>query len=258
MASQVKFPPQEENTDVFGAPAPLADDESASGKFWRKMREQPLVPIGELAVLIAWWAVQANMYNVFCSGSFATCGALIAASHYLRTGNRENFQRALRWRVGLQGLTVVAAVIGTVYLGSGSPAAPSDSNGSISTQPGRPATVSQTAKLDERRAEERAQLQARLREAELREEQEEKRRAEQVLMAGSRDASQYNRSRPSIGQDRRDRSSGQAATAPTTTTPQSSTFAQADNGGSISRALKNLNDDGQRQETTAAGQRRMV
>lgn len=158
------------------------------------------------------------------TGSFATCGALIAASHYLRTGNRENFQRALRWRVGLQGLTVVAAVLGTVYLGSGSPAAPTQTNGTISTQPGRPATVSQAAKLDERRAEERAQLQARLREAELREEQEEKRRAEQVLMAGSSDPQQQQRTRPNIGQDRRDRSSaaGSQSFAQQTNTPKPS------------------------------------
>lgn len=47
MASQVKFPPAEDNKDAFGASLPQIEEESASSKFWRKMKEQPLVPVGE-------------------------------------------------------------------------------------------------------------------------------------------------------------------------------------------------------------------
>ena len=67
--------------------------ESPRDKFFRKMREQPLVPIGSLL----------------------TCGALIVASNHLRTGNRDSFNKALRWRVGFQGLTVLAALLGSLY-----------------------------------------------------------------------------------------------------------------------------------------------
>lgn len=42
-------------------------------------------------------------------GSLLTCGALIYASGQLKSGNRETFQRALRWRVIFQTLTVAAA-----------------------------------------------------------------------------------------------------------------------------------------------------
>lgn len=134
----------------------------------------------------------------------------MAASHYLRTGNRDQFQKALRWRVGLQGLTVVAAVVGTLYLGSGTPA-PSGVQG-VATTPGRPATVHQAGRAEERREVERTQLLERLREAELREEHEQKRKVEDALL---RPGGEGLRTRPVIGRDGRDRTqqTGQASLA---------------------------------------------
>jgi IS5 family transposase len=105
----------------------------------------------------------------------------------------------------LQGLTVVAAVGGTYYLGSGSPADPSTSSGDISkiaTVPGRPATVFQAQKAEERREEERAALKERFRQAELQSERDEQKRAEEALL---RPTGQSPRNRPIIGQDGRNR-----------------------------------------------------
>lgn len=145
--------------------------------------------------------------HIIQTGSLATCGALVAASHYLRKGDRNQFQKALRWRVGLQGLTVVAAVVGTLYLGSGTPATKESEEttstiGGIATSPGRPATVHQLGRAEERREAERQQLLQRLREAELREEQDQKRKAEEVLL---RPGGEGLRTRPIIGRDGRDR-----------------------------------------------------
>lgn len=157
------------------------------------------------------------------------------ASHYLRVGNRDQFQRALRWRVGLQGVTVLGAVVGTLYLGSGAPAAapappigdgasgsgsgsragsgpgPSSAVAGIATVPGRPATVHQATRAEERREAERQLLRERLQEAEMRQEAEQKRRAEEALLGRSAAAApgapgDAGRARPVIGQDRRDRS----------------------------------------------------
>jgi hypothetical protein len=137
-------------------------------------------------------------------GSLLTCGALIVASHHLRTGNRAQFQKALRWRVGLQGVTVVAALVGTLYLGSGSPAPAQPAETSpIATVPGRPATIHQTMKAEERREAERVQLRERLREAEIKTELDQKRRAEEALL---RPGGEGLRSRPVIGKDSRNRS----------------------------------------------------
>ncbi|KDN46755.1 hypothetical protein RSAG8_04135, partial [Rhizoctonia solani AG-8 WAC10335] len=62
---------------------------------WRKCKEQPLVPIG----------------------IFATCAALIGATKHLRSGDRTNFNRFLRFRVLAQGITVAACVAGTLVYG---------------------------------------------------------------------------------------------------------------------------------------------
>ncbi|PWN54127.1 hypothetical protein IE53DRAFT_307242, partial [Violaceomyces palustris] len=69
--------------------------ETSREKFFRKIKNEPLVPIGSLL----------------------TCGALIVASNHLRTGNRAKFNQALRWRVGFQAMTLVAALAGTYYYG---------------------------------------------------------------------------------------------------------------------------------------------
>ncbi|KAK4688232.1 hypothetical protein P7C73_g1881, partial [Tremellales sp. Uapishka_1] len=61
---------------------------------WEKCKKQPLVPLGILA----------------------TCAALIGATSSLRTGNRAQFNKYLRYRVIAQGVTVVAAVAGTLLM----------------------------------------------------------------------------------------------------------------------------------------------
>ncbi|KAJ9115959.1 hypothetical protein QFC22_005102 [Naganishia vaughanmartiniae] len=63
---------------------------------WKKCKKQPLVPLGALA----------------------TCIALAGATAALRSGNRVQFNKYLRYRVAAQGVTVVAAVGGTLMLTS--------------------------------------------------------------------------------------------------------------------------------------------
>ncbi|KAG8744791.1 Respiratory supercomplex factor 1, mitochondrial [Ceratobasidium sp. 414] len=63
---------------------------------WKKCKEQPLVPVGV----------------------FATCVALIGATKHLRSGDRTNFNRFLRFRVLAQGITVAACVGGTLIYGT--------------------------------------------------------------------------------------------------------------------------------------------
>jgi IS5 family transposase len=92
---------------------------------------------------------------------------------------------------------------GTFYLGSGSPAPVVPETAEIATTPGRPATVLQLQKAEERREAERVQLRERLREAEIKSELEEKRRAEEVLL---RPGGEGLRSRPVIGKDSRHKS----------------------------------------------------
>ncbi|KDN53614.1 hypothetical protein K437DRAFT_265668 [Tilletiaria anomala UBC 951] len=205
MASPVTFPKEKlsvAQVELLDLPAP----ESSRDKFWRKMKDQPLVPIGSLL----------------------TCGALIAASNHLRKGNRDQFQRALRWRVGLQGLTVVAAVAGSLYYGAAagpsstsSPsstklcpsasdapapstsmstgASTSDTLSSITTVPGRPATTLQASRAAERREEDRALLAERIREAIQKEETTKEREEISRQLAAEAGA----KPRPKIGQDTR-------------------------------------------------------
>lgn len=47
MASQVKFPKSEEELEQLRYNPDGTPIESSKAKFWRKMTEQPLVPIGE-------------------------------------------------------------------------------------------------------------------------------------------------------------------------------------------------------------------
>jgi len=190
--------------------AALASDviEPPRDKLFRKLKEQPLVPIGSLL----------------------TCAALIAASHQLRKGNRAAFNRALRWRVGFQGLTVVAAVAGSLYYaqpalqrtgGTSSSSGPESGDDAISrvtTSPGRPATVLQLERAQERQQEERSALRRRLREAEDRHNEETRQqeaavKAEAAAKAEQLDAEERavveryiigsGKGRPVLGQDAR-------------------------------------------------------
>ncbi|ODV94535.1 hypothetical protein PACTADRAFT_69312 [Pachysolen tannophilus NRRL Y-2460] len=60
-------------------------------KIWFRCKQQPLVPIGCLA----------------------TCVAVGLAARGVKTGDRVSAQKWFRWRVGLQGLTLVALVGGS-------------------------------------------------------------------------------------------------------------------------------------------------
>ncbi|WFC94250.1 Respiratory supercomplex factor 1, mitochondrial [Malassezia brasiliensis] len=71
-------------------PTSIGEEETMAEKFVRKMKKDPLVPIGCLLTTVA----------------------LTYASIQLRKGNRQLFQRALRYRVLFQTLTVGAAGAG--------------------------------------------------------------------------------------------------------------------------------------------------
>lgn len=131
----------------------------------------------------------------FRIGSLLTCVALIAASNHLRKGNRTEFNRALRWRVGFQGITVVAAVGGSLYYGraatnpDGPPAASSSGYG-------RPTTILQQSRTEARNVAEKAGLQERMAQA-AEADQLESDAVERVA------AQTQPKERPVIGQDRR-------------------------------------------------------
>ncbi|SJX60073.1 uncharacterized protein SRS1_11388 [Sporisorium reilianum f. sp. reilianum] len=167
--------------------------EAPRDKFFRKMREQPLVPIGSLL----------------------TCGALIAASNHLRTGNRDQFNKALRWRVGFQGLTVLAALVGSFYYGQQAaaavpapPTSPADAPlqpGSVTTLPGRGPTVWQQTRADERAHKDRTDFEGRVGQALDRELNDDK-RLEEALLGKEEELSldqlkKASKPRPVIGQD---------------------------------------------------------
>ncbi|SPO19626.1 probable Respiratory supercomplex factor 1, mitochondrial [Ustilago trichophora] len=176
--------------DMIGSEMP----EAPKDKFFRKMREQPLVPIGSLL----------------------TCGALIVASNHLRTGNRDQFNKALRWRVGFQGLTVLAALAGSFYYGQQSaasvpapPVTPTDAplqHGTVTTLPGRAPTHWQQTRAEERAAKDKTGFEGRVGQALDRELNDDKRLEEALLGKEEVDLealkkSKVNRERPIIGQD---------------------------------------------------------
>lgn len=68
-------------------------DESRSGKLWRKIRQEPLIPIG-----IA-----------------ATCYALYQASKSIRMGDSTRTNKMFRARVYAQGFTLLAIVAGSIF-----------------------------------------------------------------------------------------------------------------------------------------------
>ncbi|SNX81358.1 probable Respiratory supercomplex factor 1, mitochondrial [Melanopsichium pennsylvanicum] len=192
-------PSGDEYVSAFAGEGALGSQmpEAPKDKFFKKMREQPLVPIGSLL----------------------TCGALIVASNHLRTGNRDQFNKALRWRVGFQGLTVLAALAGSFYYGQKAaasvpapPATPTDAplqHGTVTTLPGRGPTVWQQQRAEERAAKEKSRFEGRVGQA-LDREINDDRRLEEALLGKEEDLEQLkkkrraeNRERPIIGQDAR-------------------------------------------------------
>jgi pyruvate/2-oxoacid:ferredoxin oxidoreductase beta subunit len=68
-------------------------DESRTGKLWRKLRQEPLIPLG-------------------CA---ATCYALYQASKSIREGNPYQTNKMFRARIYAQGFTLVAIVAGSIF-----------------------------------------------------------------------------------------------------------------------------------------------
>ncbi|KAJ9091861.1 hypothetical protein QFC21_007059 [Naganishia friedmannii] len=92
---------------------------------WKKCKKQPLVPLGESFLPISIFSLLLShdisalagtvLWRV---GALATCIALAGATGALRSGNRAQLNKYLRYRVAAQGVTVVAAVAGTLMLTS--------------------------------------------------------------------------------------------------------------------------------------------
>jgi hypothetical protein len=76
----------------------------------RKFNENPLVPIGT--------CIDIYMYIMYLnhSGCLLTCGALVMSAYKLRQGKSKEMNHWLRARVALQGVTVVALLIGSMQL----------------------------------------------------------------------------------------------------------------------------------------------
>lgn len=140
--------------------------------------------------------------------------------------------RALRWRIYFQGITVAAAVAGLWYyepnLAAPSPSLPAESKvyQSIPTAPGRPPTNSQVTKESLRQATNRKEWEERFRAAQKHNEGlEDQKLLEQVLLRGvdvdqaikdddddndaerKKEIEERRKNRPVIGQDGRDRRS---------------------------------------------------
>ena len=151
------------------------------------------------------------------SGSLLTCGALIAASNHLRTGNRDQFNKALRWRVGFQGLTVLACLAGSFYYGQKAaasvpapPQTPSDAplqHGTVTTLPGRAPTHWQQSRAEERAVKDRTGFEGRVGQALDREMNDDK-RLEEALLGKEEELNveqlkKVRKERPVIGMDSR-------------------------------------------------------
>ncbi|KAF7762289.1 hypothetical protein Agabi119p4_8882 [Agaricus bisporus var. burnettii] len=110
-----------------------------SDKFKRKFKENPWVPIGCLA----------------------TTGALFMASVRMRHGKSQDMQYWLRARVLFQGVTVVALLAGTV-------AFQAQGNRPVTDSGAESSTVANTEPLrGEKREKEKAEFEARLKDAEV-------------------------------------------------------------------------------------------
>lgn len=68
-------------------------DEGRAAKLWRKLRQEPLIPLGGLA----------------------TCYALYMATKSIRAGDHHQTNRMFRARIYAQGFTLVAIVAGSIF-----------------------------------------------------------------------------------------------------------------------------------------------
>ncbi|KAG9789951.1 Respiratory supercomplex factor 1, mitochondrial [Exophiala dermatitidis] len=103
MSNSNPFPPSStsnEPSPLSSSPVPSSFDtepeffeESRSQKLWRKLRQEPLIPLG-------------------CA---ATCYALYMASKSMRAGDHHQTNRMFRARIYAQGFTLLALVAGSIF-----------------------------------------------------------------------------------------------------------------------------------------------
>ncbi|PKI83125.1 Respiratory supercomplex factor 1, mitochondrial [Malassezia vespertilionis] len=160
-------------------PTPLDDEETGVQKLWRKCKKDPMIPIGSLL----------------------TCCALGYASMHLRSGNRDKFQSALRWRVVFQAVTVVAAGVSLVALEAPKNPAP-DADG---TQ--NPTPHWNQEKRDQASMQEEIDFRRRFNDLHMREERENDALQRMIAEAADKRESEAEqkpvRTAPKIGQDKR-------------------------------------------------------
>ncbi|WFC97895.1 Respiratory supercomplex factor 1, mitochondrial [Malassezia yamatoensis] len=182
-------------------PTSVDDEETNSQRILRKMKEDPLVPIGCVLTTVA----------------------LTYASYALRKGNRETFQRALRYRVLFQTVTVVAAAASLFFIKAPPTSTPAPKEDG---SPGEMPKWNQD-RLEQREKENKVDWANRFREAHARDQRENaaiKRMVEEELRSREQEASstpappatedstppvseaagtQARREPPKIGQDKR-------------------------------------------------------
>ncbi|KAH8266451.1 hypothetical protein KR026_002525 [Drosophila bipectinata] len=95
---------------------PIAEVETTKEKLQRKIKENPLVPIGKRRRFLVLSSLgYINQYIiVFLLGCLATSAALTAGLYNFRTGNRKMSQLMMRSRIAAQGFTVLALIVGVV------------------------------------------------------------------------------------------------------------------------------------------------
>ncbi|WFD41984.1 Respiratory supercomplex factor 1, mitochondrial [Malassezia psittaci] len=127
-------------------PTSVDDEETNYQRILRKMKEDPLVPIGCVLTTVA----------------------LTYASYALRKGNRETFQRALRYRVLFQTVTVGAAAASLFFIKAPPTSTPAPK------EDGSPGDIPKWNQdhLDQREKEDKIDWAKRYREAHARDERE--------------------------------------------------------------------------------------
>ena len=104
MSSSSSSSPSNPHTELPWIPPP---PETNGNRFWRKAKENPLVPIGRLNSIFRY------LFNyLFITGCLATVGALSMGLVSFKRGNMAMSQNMMRLRVVAQGGTVVGLVGG--------------------------------------------------------------------------------------------------------------------------------------------------
>lgn len=91
---------------------PVVEIETTKERLVRKIKENPLVPIGMRYILDLAKFRYINIVNFI--GCLATTAALTAGLYNFRTGNRKMSQFMMRTRIAAQGFTVLALIVGVV------------------------------------------------------------------------------------------------------------------------------------------------